>query len=505
MSLTLNEQMNIVIQNGLRIISKHRQAILNEWESILFHLRKAGKRSEKNAEATIRFFSEYLFNLDNEATALHKAIDYTWEQKPASFQTNQFIITLLENAIHKVIQADEKQNLQDHQAVQYLFSIISEHILTHPYNEQFSIDTFLKQLVSSRQLPIEWAAIVIKKDQAFLVEKWFNYMNHDLLLGNDSMKAESIYSLSELLLGQMPKEERINRNVVPIPYDDGTLLVCTNHHDTTHIIPFLTYALEIFQRGKDTLKITKQEQQWKDSVIMFNETIMSSRSFAEAIENITAGFVNYLPFERCALFSYSINDQMGFGLFGHRLDNKAIQNITEDIGNLPLIQSNLQTLELFGENMDYLQPLYIKDASHGFPNQYVEQFRLKTVVVAPIFTSSNNKLLGAAILDQGPEKYFKVTEETFSALIKFGKSAGEILSRFYLDKPEQNKLASLHLSPREIDVLKLMADGASTNEAASTLHLSEYTVRDYVSAIMQKMGARNRTEAVARAIREGLI
>ena len=50
-----------------------------------------------------------------------------------------------------------------------------------------------------------------------------------------------------------------------------------------------------------------------------------------------------------------------------------------------------------------------------------------------------------------------------------------------------------------------MAEGASTSEAALNLNLSEYTVRDYISSIMQKMDARNRTEAVARAIREGVI
>lgn len=62
-----------------------------------------------------------------------------------------------------------------------------------------------------------------------------------------------------------------------------------------------------------------------------------------------------------------------------------------------------------------------------------------------------------------------------------------------------------HLSPREIEVLKLVAEGASTYEAAKRLHLSEYTVRDYVSAILQKMNAKNRTEAIVKAIRDGII
>src|SRR5699024_12270493 len=88
--------------------------------------------------------------------------------------------------------------------------------------------------------------------------------------------------------------------------------------------------------------------------------------------------------------------------------------------------------------------------------------------------------------------------------LRFGQSAGEILSKFTSHNSEQKTLA-LQLAPREIDVLQLMAKGASTQQAASELHLREYTVRDYGSAIMQKMDAQNRTEAVARAIRENII
>lgn len=111
-------------------------------------------------------------------------------------------------------------------------------------------------------------------------------------------------------------------------------------------------------------------------------------------------------------------------------------------------------------------------------------------------------MLGAAILDQGPESSFRIDRDTFFALIKFGKSAGEILAKYVHEKQETNRW---RFSPREIDVLKLLAEGASTFEAAIELNLSEYTVRDYVSAIMQKMNVKNRTEAVAKAIRAGLI
>ncbi|HEY9521798.1 MAG TPA: response regulator transcription factor [Thermopolyspora sp.] len=55
------------------------------------------------------------------------------------------------------------------------------------------------------------------------------------------------------------------------------------------------------------------------------------------------------------------------------------------------------------------------------------------------------------------------------------------------------------LSPRERDVLAAAADGATIGDVAGRLHLSEGTVRNYLSAAIQKTHARNRIEAVHRA------
>ncbi|WP_026909325.1 response regulator transcription factor [Paucisalibacillus globulus] len=495
MTYTLNEQMNTIFQNGLHLIQRHKEAVIEEWNTVSARLNLNRNHFPKNIEDTIQYFTNKLFHTTNSTNSNALTL---------SFQTNKFIITLLENAVHKVIQQKEAFSHKHHQAIQYVFIKISEDVLTEDYQQYFAIDTFLQNLVSSNQLPIIWTAIVLKRNHQFIVEKWFNQMSQDLLHGNDDVKASTIYGLSELLLNQMSPEEKRKFAVFPVPYEDITILICVHKEDSTHVVPFVSYALQVFQNGKESFHVTKQDQQWKDSVIMFNETIMRSKNHHEAVENISAGFVNYLPFERCALFSYSANEQMGFGLFGHHLDNKAIQNITEDISNLPIIQNNLHILELFGKSLDYVQPIYIADAKVGFPNEYIKQFELQTVIIAPIYLSSNNQLLGAAILDQGPGKHFKVGQEIFSALIKFGQSAGEILAKFSTAKEKEPKSA-IKLSPREIEVLQLMAEGYATTEAASFLNLSEYTVRDYVSAIMQKMDARNRTEAVARALREGLI
>lgn len=59
------------------------------------------------------------------------------------------------------------------------------------------------------------------------------------------------------------------------------------------------------------------------------------------------------------------------------------------------------------------------------------------------------------------------------------------------------------LSPREQNVLNASADGSSISDIASALHLSEGTVRNYLSTAINKVGARNRTEAAQTAQRQG--
>lgn len=65
--------------------------------------------------------------------------------------------------------------------------------------------------------------------------------------------------------------------------------------------------------------------------------------------------------------------------------------------------------------------------------------------------------------------------------------------------------SALGLSEREQAVLKLMASGATNPEIAQTLHLSRHTVKEHTSAVYRKLGVRNRTEAVQRGQRLGLL
>ena len=61
------------------------------------------------------------------------------------------------------------------------------------------------------------------------------------------------------------------------------------------------------------------------------------------------------------------------------------------------------------------------------------------------------------------------------------------------------------LSDRELEVLNLIAEGLSNKMIAFRLSISEHTVKTHVTAILGKLEAASRTEAVAQAIRRGLV
>ncbi len=61
------------------------------------------------------------------------------------------------------------------------------------------------------------------------------------------------------------------------------------------------------------------------------------------------------------------------------------------------------------------------------------------------------------------------------------------------------------LSERELEILRLLAQGASNRQIASQLFLAEGTVKNYISTILDKLGVEDRTQAALRAREMGLI
>ena len=61
------------------------------------------------------------------------------------------------------------------------------------------------------------------------------------------------------------------------------------------------------------------------------------------------------------------------------------------------------------------------------------------------------------------------------------------------------------VTKREEEVLQLIADGCSTSEVADQMYISQKTVKNHLASIYQKLDARDRTQAVLRAVRMGIV
>lgn len=105
------------------------------------------------------------------------------------------------------------------------------------------------------------------------------------------------------------------------------------------------------------------------------------------------------------------------------------------------------------------------------------------------------------VYDGGSYLHPKVTHnlvEEYRRLVKESES-GELSSTLEYRQP-------LHLlTKRECQVLQLLAEGKSNRAVAETLYISEKTVKNHVSNILQKMNVNDRTQAVVTAIRNGWV
>lgn len=86
-------------------------------------------------------------------------------------------------------------------------------------------------------------------------------------------------------------------------------------------------------------------------------------------------------------------------------------------------------------------------------------------------------------------------------LVSMAVEAADVASRPAVVPPSP----TFHISPRELEVLQLVAEGYSNTMIANRLHLSDNTIKGYVETLLTRLNARNRAEAVAAASRMKLL
>ena len=141
--------------------------------------------------------------------------------------------------------------------------------------------------------------------------------------------------------------------------------------------------------------------------------------------------------------------------------------------------------------------------------QMAEQALSTPVIILTTFDDDEWVL---ASMEAGAKGYLlkDVELDTLVAAIKTVNAGGSVLKPVPLPNTP-NKLAvdeQRHLetlSARELEVLQLMSAGFSNKEIGRALNLAEGTVKNYISAILAKIGVRDRTRAVLKAMEYGLL
>jgi two-component system response regulator NreC len=105
-----------------------------------------------------------------------------------------------------------------------------------------------------------------------------------------------------------------------------------------------------------------------------------------------------------------------------------------------------------------------------------------------------------------PEELLTAIRAAASNEVYIYPSLAKLLVKDFLAQPQERNGNTIDaLTDRENEVLAHLADGASNQEIADTLHISPKTVARHRENIMRKLNLRNRTELVKYAIRKGII
>jgi DNA-binding NarL/FixJ family response regulator len=129
-----------------------------------------------------------------------------------------------------------------------------------------------------------------------------------------------------------------------------------------------------------------------------------------------------------------------------------------------------------------------------------------------LLTGADDPSVVSAALDAGCSGFVskdRDVDELASAIRAVARGAAVfpagLLSRALSPDAGRTATTGADLTPREREVLTMLAEGASTEEIGSTLFLSLHTVRNHVRNILTKLHARTKLEAVVVAARAGLV
>ncbi|MHA7582969.1 LuxR C-terminal-related transcriptional regulator [Paenibacillus vandeheii] len=272
-----------------------------------------------------------------------------------------------------------------------------------------------------------------------------------------------------------------------------TLLIQLKHQRMMDPLMFLlsvfSYLLHSFHKWADTGSIhhdADENDELKKLRLLdqLNKLLVGSSGVSD-LAFILKKCEKYFNYKRCVFYAYVPWSNQFYGVIGEEL---------------PKVQSMKGQLTEQNVIFNSKRPIYLKNPKPYLRDEHIELFHLSSIIFVPI--AHEHQLYGWVTFDQMGDS-FDCTKGELELLEEVGKRIGLFLSR--KEKENTAKTMAILLTERESTVLKLLAEGYDNKKIASLLFLSEYTVRDYVSSLMIKLRAKNRTQVVASAFRWGLL
>ncbi len=195
---------------------------------------------------------------------------------------------------------------------------------------------------------------------------------------------------------------------------------------------------------------------------------------------------------------------------------KAILSTSEDLQVVGIANNGMEALELLKTHpvdvvlMDLKMPIMNGiHATKAIKEKYPE---VKVLVLttydadAWLFDAIRNGADGYLLKDTSREALVQAIEEIAGGNTPVdSKVAGKLFKQLSKQAMPGDSNLGENLSNREKEILKLISQGMANAEIAQTLFLSEGTVRNYVSAILEKLDVDDRTQAAVLALRFGLV
>lgn len=223
------------------------------------------------------------------------------------------------------------------------------------------------------------------------------------------------------------------------------------------------------------------------NIVQYVDSLKKRKKWSEKIEGILEGCTTLFPFQRASIFTYSPLSYYGEGILQIEYGRfHPLNFIKEDVRTIPPLYFSIANKQPLSINLD--------PTGKNFPLKYIKQFELTSMLIIPI--CFNHTVIGTVFLDHFEESTNLEQYDSLS-IYHFLTKASEIVA----PEPQHKKV----LSKREIEVLQRLSYGYSLKEMADDMNISEFTVRDYLTAVNRKLGTKHRAEAVGVALRRGII